>query len=123
MPDLKSKKSGKSYSWKDCEKMRECLERYNITDTGPIEDKNLYVIDDNATAAKMKKVMSSIRRRLRAEPNKNFLIVYVFAGHGMNACGKQVMLLNDYDEKTGFYKMFGAEAEIRDIACSHPNSY
>ena len=70
----------------------------------------------------MKRVMANIRKRLD-EPNTNFLIVYVFAGHGMDAFGKQVMLLNEYNKKTGFYRMFGAEAEIRDIASKYPNSY
>ena len=122
MPDLKCKRTGKSLSWEGCETMQKCLERYNITDTGPIDDKNLYVLNDNATAAQMKRVMANIRKRLD-EPNTNFLIVYVFAGHGMDAFGKQVMLLNEYNKKTGFYQMFGAEAEIRDIAKYYPNSY
>ena len=123
MPNLVNKKTGESFCWADCETMRKCLERYSITDTGPVDDKNMYIINDNATSAKMRKVMTNIRKRLLAEPHKNFLIVYVFAGHGMNACGKQVLLLNEYNKKSGFYKMFGAEAEIRDIAEKHSNSY
>ena len=68
--------------------MMKALKRYNITDTGPVDDENLYVLNDDATAAKMRKVIVSIKNRLAAEPTKKFLIVYVFAGHGMNTCGK-----------------------------------
>ena len=87
MADLKNDRS-ESICWKDCGTMMNALDRYGITDTGPIDNKNLYILNDNATAAKMRKVMANIRNRLTNEPTKKFLIIYVFAGHGMNTCGK-----------------------------------
>ena len=49
MPDLKDAKTGEKLCWKDCEIMRDAFQRYGITDTGPIDDKNLYILNDNAT--------------------------------------------------------------------------
>ena len=41
--------------------MRSILEKYDIKDTGPIDDENLYLLNDNATSAKMNhKVLRSI---------------------------------------------------------------
>ena len=87
MSNLKDK-NGASLPLKDCEEMREALKRYGITDTGPIGDENLYVLNDNATAAKIRKVMQNIRHRIASDPEKNYLVVYVLAGHGMIVSGK-----------------------------------
>ena len=48
MPDLKNKQ-GEPICWQDCELMRKHLEPYGIKDTGPIKDKNMYILNDNAT--------------------------------------------------------------------------
>ena len=82
MPDLVDKQ-GKSLCWKDCETIRNAFERYNIVDTGPPDEKDLYVFNDNATSAKITKVISNIKRRLLENPDKNFLIFLILAGHGM----------------------------------------
>ena len=95
MSDLKDKK-GASLTFKDCELIKEVLDRYDIRDTGPVDDKNLYVLNDSATSAKIIQVMKNIRQRIGSNPEKNFLVVYVLAGHGMIDSGKQVMLLNEF---------------------------
>lgn len=56
-------------------------------------------------------------------PDKNFLIVYVLASHGIQSSGKQVVLLNEFHAGTGFYRAWGVENDIRDIAETFPNSY
>ena len=63
--------------------MRNALEHYDITDTGPPGDEKLYVIDDNATTEQVDKVMSSIKKRLEDNPDKKHLIIFMMAGHGM----------------------------------------
>ena len=40
--------------------------------------------------------MKNIKQRIGSNPEKNFLVVYVLAGHGMIDSGKQVMLLNEF---------------------------
>ena len=83
--------------------------QYGIEDTGPIGDENLYVLNDEASARKMLKVMKSIRSRIMSNPEKNYLVIYMLAGHGMISTGKQVMLLNEFNKNTGFYKLWGIE--------------
>ena len=36
-----------------------------------------------------------------------------YSGHGMIRDGRQVMLLNEFDQYRGFYKMLGAEENVR----------
>ena len=50
-----------------------------------------------------------IKKRIKAEPKKNFLVLYVIAGHGMNQNGKQIVMLNEFNKSGGFYKAWGAE--------------
>ena len=56
-------------------------------------------------------------------PDKNYLIVYVLASHGIQSSGKQIVLLNEFNKGTGFYKAWGIEQDIRDVAEMFPNSY
>ena len=51
-----------------------------------------------------------------AKPKVNYLIVYLFAGHGIQKGGLQSLLLNEFDPRTKFYKFFNAEAKIRVLA-------
>ena len=103
--------------------MRTVLEMYDIKDKGPIDNKNLYVLNENATLKKIIEVMTSIRMRMKENPDKNFLVIYVLAGHGMICDGKQVVLLNEYSSFSGFYKFWGIESDVRDIAHNFANSY
>ena len=90
MDNLRDKKSGASVTAQDCALMRGTLERYGITDVGPLNDENenLYVVNDNATAAKMREVMKSIKDRIKSDKEKNYLVIYVLAGHRMMTAGK-----------------------------------
>ena len=109
MPNLYDKK-GEPICWKDCETMRKALEPYGLKDTGPIEDQNMYVVNDNATFKKVSGIMTNIQRRMNANPEKRYLVVYVIACHGMNNGGEQMIVLNEFNKKTGFYKLYGIEA-------------
>ena len=77
---------------------------------------------DSPTAMK-DQVMSEVKARLVKDWQTNFLVLYVFAGHGMLAYGKQVLLLNEYNEETGYYKWWGIEGEVRNVGERFPNSY
>ena len=120
MPDLKDA-NGNSKCWKDCAKIKPILERYGLDDNGGTE--NLYIINENGTQISITKAISHIKRRLLNEPQKNFLIVYIIAGQGMHSGGSQVAVLNEFDKQTGFYKLWGVEADIRGIADTYRNSY
>ena len=67
-------------SKKDCAAFRAAFNKYEITDTGPGD---IYKIEDNPSTEHKDAVFLSIRKRLRDNPSKNYLIVFVLAGHGM----------------------------------------
>ena len=71
----------------------------------------------------MQTIDLDIKRRIEKNPDKKYLVIYVLAGHGMITAGKQVMLMNEYNDKTGFYKFYGVEAMVRTNSQRFPNSY
>ena len=113
MPDSKA----------DCAAFRTALDQYHITDAGPGD---IYRIEDNPSSEHKDAILLSIKKRLRDNPTKKFLIVFVLAGHGMQQGSRQVLLLNEFKEKAsgrGFYSTWSAESDIRDMARTFPNSY
>ena len=68
-------------------------------------------------------MQKSIKNRLKENPDKKYLIVYVLAGHGIQSAGRQVVLMNEFHKRTGFYKFWGIEGDIRDIARKYQNSF
>ena len=42
--------------------------------------------------------------------------MHCYAGHGMSKDARQVILLNQYDNYTKFYKIAAAEIETRNLA-------
>ena len=104
----------------DIDEIRISVARYNVTDMGR---KNMYLLDDTPSFKKVKRVRSSIAKRLQSNPDKTFLLLYAFAGHGIQRAGKQFIVINTFDPQTGFYKMWGIEYEIRRSAQLNRNSY
>ena len=49
--------------------------------------------------------------------------MYLLAGHGGESDGRQCIIINEYDEKTGFYKLCRIENFIRSAAKFYPRSY
>ena len=68
----------------ECNMMREALENYGITDMG---FENMYRIDDDPSIERCQDVMFSISKRLKDNRDKNFLIIYIFRGHGVQDMG------------------------------------
>ena len=96
------------------------MERYNIVDTGP---DGIYNMENDPTQKEVRETNASIRKRLRAEPEMNFLIIQILAGHGMIDQGREILLLNEFDEDCKFYKFRHFEQTIRDRARTFTNSY
>ena len=108
-------RDGNDSSKKDCNAMRHALEKYEFT--------SIISLEVNTQITKVISAVSSIKKRCRESPAENFLIVYVLASHGMIVDGQQVVLLNQFDERTRYYKMWSAERDIREIAETFANSY
>ena len=103
----------------DCAEFKVALDQYQITDAGPGD---IYRIEDNPSGDHKDAVLLSIKKRLRDNPTKQFLIVFVLVGHGMQQGSRQVLLLNEFDGRS-FYKTWSAEADIRELSRMFPNSY
>ena len=67
--------------------------------------------------------MAGVKARLIKDHETKFLVLYVIAGHGMISFSKQIILLNEYNTETGFYKWWGIEGEVRNVGERFPNSY
>ena len=64
-----------------------------------------------------------LRKGKKAKQPINYLVVILFAGHGILRDGMQSLLFNEYDPKTGFYKLLKVEAKLRVWAEIYPNLY
>ena len=51
------------------------------------------------------------------------LVFYAFAGHGMQIDGEQVLLVNQFSVRNGFYEWWAAESDIRRMAKKFSNTY
>ena len=49
--------------------------------------------------------------------------MYVFACHGIQMDGRQMVVINAYDKRTTFYKMVPAEHDIREGAKKNKNAF
>lgn len=54
---------------------------------------------------------------------EKYIIIFLFAGHGLQKNGMQEMVYNEFDEKKRFYRTFKAEIKLRSFAEIYPNSY
>ena len=59
----------------------------------------------------------------KENPDKNYTVIHLYAGHGMIASGKQVVLMNQFNRPSRFYKWIGVEQNVRDMAKKYPNSF
>ena len=51
------------------------------------------------------------------------LLMHCFAGHGMCKDGRQVLLINQFDANSKFYKVAPSEIEIRNLAKLYRQTY
>ena len=65
----------------------------------------------------------SLGKQFKQNPEINYVVIFVVAGHGMNERGQQIMLINEFNPKTNWYKMFNLEQFIRTFAESYQNTY
>ena len=102
---------GTDYCKKDIKAMRRVLKKYKYSD----QDYNICLGND-ATIDDAYDALQQIRKTCEEHHDKGIVISYVFAGHGMLVDGEQVLLFNEYDPYTHFYKMQNFEHDIRNIA-------
>ena len=69
------------------------------------------------------KLRKIVNRGREYENPKKYLVICLFAGHGMIQSGTQVLLTNEYDETKQFHKFIMAEQCMRSLACANENVY
>ena len=111
----------------DCELIRAVLRKYDVTDTGPNNvtprPGNMYTMENNPTIAQYNNAIDNIKKRVRELPDKNFLIVFCVAGYSMQIGGHEVVLVNEFDGRSTFYKFCSVEKDVRLIAELFKNTY
>ena len=107
-------------AYKECTEMFEAARNYDILDLGPNE---MYRLDDDPSLERCKDAIHHISSRLKDNRNQNYLIMYFFVGHGVQDGGSQCLLLNEFNEDTGYYQHWDVESSIRDLAKNNQNIY
>ena len=67
--------------------------------------------------------MKEISTYIKKHPRENILVTYMFAGHGLVHKGAQTVLINEFDPKTGYYRLFLVEQLMRAMSTNYHNSY
>ena len=85
----------------------------------------MYKIVNDPSFKDIDKLKKQLLKDLKAwkKENKKPLVVYIFASHGIQENGSQGVVVNEFDKKTQYYKIWKVEAMIRLFAKLFPNSY
>ena len=57
-----------------------------------------------------------MKRLFKKHPHETILALFCYASHGMIQDGRQVILINEHSKMKGFYKIYGAEENMRTAA-------
>ena len=101
------------------------MKKYGIINSGPMNhytERHMYDLRDPSWD-NLREARSHLRKRFINEPHCNFLVFYIFACHGIVDSGKQTVMVNDFNKRTRYYHLYGAEHELRLWATKHSNSY
>ena len=61
-------------------------------------------------------MITELNRLLKNNPHETIFALFCYASHGMIQDGRQVILVNEFNQTKGFYKLFGAEENMRNLA-------
>ena len=122
LPDVEQAMPDLTATIGDCGDARELFEKYGADPNfkGP-NDVSYELIDPtwNQTQA----VQKSVNKYLNLNPDLMIALVWFFACHGGNLEASQCVLVNEYDKRKNFYKIWKVESVIRGIAKKFPNSW
>ena len=97
------------------------MEKFGVTDPNDIYEL------ENPTHRETMAMFGELDQRLRtgrdSTPRENFLVICLFAGHGVLKDGAQCLIYNEYAEKTKFYRVLTAEKVVRGTADAYNNAY
>ena len=101
------------------------MKKYGIVNSGPVNPKSQRCMYDlrDPSWSHLKEARTHLRKRFINEPHRNFLVFFIFACHGIVDSGKQTVMVNDFNKRTQYYHLYGAEHELRLWSTKHTNSY
>ena len=102
----------------DVEVLKEALGPYGVRNP-----ENIFVHDNDATFRSTSKTLIKVKNLFKKNPEKSYAVIHLYASHGMIVSGRQVVLMNEFNKTSRFYKMLGVEQNVRDMARDHPNSF
>ena len=105
---------------KDCKLIEESFEKYGKLYSGP---NDMYKMVDDPSFKDISKLKFQLRKDLTAWNKEKTFVIYILASHGIQENGSQGVVVNEFDKKTEFYKIWKIEALIRYFAKTYPNSY
>ena len=97
----------------DIEVFKRVMNTYNV-------DQEFFCAD--ASYKEIQKLTLDLTKTFVKNKNTNFAVIYLVAGHGMNIDGKQIVLLNEFNEKTNWYRKWNLEDNLRTFA-EYKNTY
>ena len=104
----------------DCENFKQCLHSFGIRNIYDLYSTDPTVLKWNQTK---KEIFEKLKAGNKAEPQVNYLIICMFAGHGILRDGSQYLVFNQFDKQSKFYKMMNVEIFLRNCSDSYSNSY
>ena len=105
----------------DIKCLKECLYKYGVK-----SDKDIYNLNqptDKDSKGVFRQLMNRVKAGSKGPKRRHYLIIYLFAGHGVLMDGMQAYVLNEWDPSNKYYKIFNAEKKVRALAESYYNTY
>ena len=78
---------------------------------------------NNPDFKEIKSTRWKLMKYLKEHKDEDVLVMYIFAGHGIQQAGKQCMVINEYFPESEFYRLWNVETMIRDLGNLFPRSY
>ena len=69
------------------------------------------------------KIYKTLKEAEEERPSEKYLVICLFATHGVIKGGTQQIIVNEYDRRTKFYRLFPAEKNMSNLAMNLSNSY
>ena len=104
----------------DCKLIEESFKKYGDLYFGPDD---MYKLVDDPSYKEINKLKRQLMKDLKKWAKEKTLVVYILASHGIQENGSQGVVVNEFDENTGFYKIWKVESMVRTLADIFPNSY
>ena len=103
----------------DCKDWRETLAKFSIKYFGDNDEYNM----KNPTSKSILDVKKKLTKLFKENPDRKYVILALFASHGIVESGSQCVVVPEYSSKHHWYKKWSVEETFRQFAKSYSNTY